>query len=779
MKVKNLRLKGFIGIKRGLGLDEISIDFSVIEGLVAFAGQNGLGKSTILENLHPYNTLASREGALFNHVLARNAEKELYFEYNGHDYRTLIKIDAQSQKSEGFIWVDGQSVVNGKISAYAKYITEVFGSSNLFFNSVFCAQNATKLSDMTTGQIKTLFAEFLRLDRLQGYEESCKQKINVLSGKTSQIDINIAALQKRLGGAQDLQTEIDRLTNLKAEQEANKTELSGKLANLQKERENLKEVIARNEVLTLQVNEMTDVLNGMQDRLFFEGSENESSLSKLRTQYKEINDEITRINDILKSEASIAAAVENGKELQELIDNITTSLDAATNATAEAQAKVTAIEKEIQELKNKVILPEKDAEYQRLNLTLSSLKQDIKGLEKQLLTLDARDPECTSKTCSFIVAALEAEKELPSLRERCQQTETAKNQRTEDLMNAVAEIGRQIDVKESKLKGVKAQLTKQQELQSHKRKELAEKRLELTRYQNLSSKQSEIAVAKSQLEDRAKALGENTIQGKAIAEAWKAKKEKLESQIEEQKEKRDSVIRTIDTKALPVLCDLELDYTRNQVGLNRIDKDITETSNQIAAKQGELRGITEAEAQRKTAKEEKARVSGDISDWTYIRNACGKNGLQAMEIDATAPLISHFANDLLAKAFGPLFSVKLLTQDENGKECLGIIVINDDGDEINLANLSGGQKVWCLMALRLAMTLLSKEKGGHAFLTAFSDESDGPLDSENAQNYVSMYRSFMDVGRFESFLFISHRPECRSMADHVLNFEKGKNPYWN
>jgi ABC-type lipoprotein export system ATPase subunit len=82
------------------------------------------------------------------------------------------------------------------------------------------------------------------------------------------------------------------------------------------------------------------------------------------------------------------------------------------------------------------------------------------------------------------------------------------------------------------------------------------------------------------------------------------------------------------------------------------------------------------------------------------------------------------------------------------------------------------------MALRLAMTLLSKEKSGHAFQTAYADELDGALDPDNSLNFVNMYRSFMTVGGFSDFLFISHKPSCRSMADHILTFEPGKNPEW-
>ena len=779
MELKKLRLRGFTGIKRGLGLEEINIDFSNITGLAACAGANGLGKSTVLENLHPYNALASREGALFNHVSRRDSEKELCFEYNGHDYKTLIKIDCQSGKSEGFIWKDGESVVNGKISTYSKYITEVFGSSNLFFNSVFCAQNATKLSDMTTGQLKTLFAEFLRLDRLQGYEETSKQVINVLSGKVSQIDVNIAALQKRLEGAEDIKTGINVLEVLKIEQETSKADLSANLKAAQEEREKLKEVIARTEVLTSQIDEMKKTLQGMEDTRKLEEAENESTLVKLRTQYQEISDEIRRMDAAWKNEAAIYAAIENKKALKELIETITFSLDNAAHATVEAQASVIDIEREIQELKSNVVLPESDATYQDIKFTLMSCSQKIKAYEAQLQTLDVRDPECTSKTCSFIVAALEAEKDLPGLKEKYQQAETAKNQRAMDLMNNAAVIGRTVAEKEEGLKQARAQLKQQQDLQNLKRKELAEKRLELNRYQNLAGKQSEIAVAKSKKEDRVKALEENKKQGTAIAEAWKVKKQALDDQIAAQQNKIDEITASINVKAADTLdvINHHIESTANQIV--ETDRHISETTAKIAKLQGELSGITEATEQLKKAQEEKSKVSADIADWTYLKNACGKNGLQAMEIDGAAPIITGFANDLLSQAFGSLYTVKFQTQDENGKECLDIITITDDGEEVLLENLSGGQRVWVLMALRLAMTLLSKEKGGRNFETAFFDEMDGALDSYNAVNFVNLYKSFMQIGNFSTIPFISHKPECRSMADHILMFEPGKNPYWN
>ncbi len=51
-----LTLKGFKGIRSGLGLEELTLDLERLAdgaALVAIAGANGRGKSTVMDNLHP------------------------------------------------------------------------------------------------------------------------------------------------------------------------------------------------------------------------------------------------------------------------------------------------------------------------------------------------------------------------------------------------------------------------------------------------------------------------------------------------------------------------------------------------------------------------------------------------------------------------------------------------------------------------------------------------------------------------------------------------------
>ena len=56
MKPLRLTLKGFTGIRDGLGRDELTLDFESLAAgaqLVALVGPNGSGKSTIIDNAHP------------------------------------------------------------------------------------------------------------------------------------------------------------------------------------------------------------------------------------------------------------------------------------------------------------------------------------------------------------------------------------------------------------------------------------------------------------------------------------------------------------------------------------------------------------------------------------------------------------------------------------------------------------------------------------------------------------------------------------------------------
>lgn len=813
MKLESLRLKHFMGIQRGLGLDEIHVDFSGVSGLIALDGPNGAGKSTVLENLHAYNQLASREGALTHHVLGRAAEKELSFSYAGDSFRTLLKIDSQSEKSEGYIWRNGKSEVNGKISSYARFMKELLGSPELFFASNFCAQNSRKLSDMTTGELKRLFAEFLRLDRLQTWEQTAKQAGNILSGKVGQIDILRASLILQAEGVGEaLLRKMDVAENIQ-DLEAHREQLKESIFINRGQIDDLKATISKNATAEARKAATQQTIDRLTKDMAREKEAAEGELEAIRGKYRELSGELTKCNAILKDREAILGAAEREKQVSGEVEAITVAMEDLSRKEAEHRETARKLEREFaswqnrsKDLKNDPTLRELEKGIEDDKRRVKELEEDreahdlfrrIENLKLQIQTLDLKDPSCQSSTCSFILEALKAQADLPKLEAEFQKRNAEIKAAIKDLLketdistdkvkaryefvqNEAARLGLEMTKTNQQLREEDGRVKRTGEEIAKKRQDLARLRLELPKLKALSSRVAEVQVAEARKADLEQDQKEEETRGKEKRAAWEGKQLQFETEIELHKEDLADIEKTIDHKA-------EAELTRAQESLKTLEtKTLPATEAEIQAArealaklQGDLERMREAEQELASVNGDRERLQQDVSEWLYLKDACGRNGLQAMEIDGAAPLITGYANDLLEKAFGLLYSVRLRTQDGEGREVLDIVTIGEDGGEVLLDNLSGGQKVWILMALRLAMTLLSKEKSGHRFQTAFADELDGALDPENAVNFVNMYRSFMKVGGFQNFLFISHRAECKAMADHILSFEPGKEPFW-
>jgi exonuclease SbcC len=314
MKINRLRLKGFIGIKKGLGLDEIELDFSDLSGLIAFAGPNGHGKTTILDCLQPYRQMASRNRSLQHHCFLRDSEKELSFEFQGDQYRTLLKIDAESERSEGYIWKNGESLVDGKVTNYDKAIIDLLGSPNLFFNSVFCAQNSKKLSEMTTGDLKKLFSEFLKLEILVQYEDTAKQCGVILAGKVEKLNREIESLKTLI---QEKEGSAGRLE--KANEESLK-QLSKDLEEAEAQRSGIQAVMQKNELLQTQITGMINRHGQLGREIYAETEQSESELSDLRSKFRKVDSELVGVDSLLTNEQEIRDAAKRFESLSSEIE---------------------------------------------------------------------------------------------------------------------------------------------------------------------------------------------------------------------------------------------------------------------------------------------------------------------------------------------------------------------------------------------------------------------------------------------------------------------------
>src|SRR5258706_4106827 len=114
MKPISLTLKGFRGIRDGLGRDVIELDFEQLAGdaqLIAIVGNNGRGKTTIMDNMTPFPIMPSRAGAdglggfsYYDHVCLPESIKDLIWEHDGIRYRSqmIFRVNGK-KKTEAFL----------------------------------------------------------------------------------------------------------------------------------------------------------------------------------------------------------------------------------------------------------------------------------------------------------------------------------------------------------------------------------------------------------------------------------------------------------------------------------------------------------------------------------------------------------------------------------------------------------------------------------------------------------------------------------------------------
>lgn len=830
MKIISLRLKGFIGIKDKLGLDEISVDLSGLSGLIALDGDNGMGKTTFLENLQPFRTLPSRGGALQKHVFLPNSEKELVFEYNGNIYKTLIKINPDSDRSEGFIWknVNTNSEVDGKNKSYDKYISDLLGSKNLFFASLFCAQKSEKLSDFPPSKLKQLFSEFLKLDKLISFETTSKKIVGIVNTILDVTTNNRDKLIAKTANKDTLTEQYDKLVLRKTELESLIFDTATKKESLYKEIENLRQLEKKNEQYITEKQKISDIITS--ETTVYDEKINELSgvIDSLNKKVQAINIDIEKFNTLLSSKDKIIKAEEEYNELQEKLNQLTSEiniktdeiqkLDDAINKLVEniSRLNIEAVDigncdiksqlekniddntKKLESIASKINTCNEHNETKLLDLK-------IKGVEDKLSELAKLDLGCTSETCIYSPKVSGIDEQNKTLKETLNKLKEKKSDKEIEIKELLESYLKDKEKLEADNALKQTELSRQNSIISEQKKDCNEK------LQRLILEKESIELNKNVIKKNRLDLSTNISKIKSDIENIKiliskkdelsiadARKKDFESNLEKIKTELSEKLNTTETLKISfekklkdykhkefelgekIISSVSEDIEITEIAITNIEQknktyenEKIEIDVQILVYKDRLKNIENITSEIKLILKTESDLKNEISEWEYLKNACGAKGLRALEIDSVAPIITGYANELLMKTFGSDYTIKFQTQDENGAEVLDIIVINSAGEEILLSNLSGGQEVWILKALRLAMTLISKEKSQRQYNSMFADEEDGALSSENATNFIHLYRSLMEMANIDTCFYVSHKSEAVALADHTLKFIPG------
>jgi exonuclease SbcC len=183
-----------------------------------------------------------------------------------------------------------------------------------------------------------------------------------------------------------------------------------------------------------------------------------------------------------------------------------------------------------------------------------------------------------------------------------------------------------------------------------------------------------------------------------------------------------------------------------------------------------------------TLETERVAASDDAADWTLLGESLGRDGLQAILIDAAGPELTELVNDLLHTCHGPRFSMRIEASrtSADGKKVLDgcEVTVTDakEGREAPGETFSGGEQAILNEALGLALTVLTCRRSGASRPTLIRDEPTAALDPENGLAYAAMLRRAASYVSAHKILFVTHQAAIAELADGRVDLDGRTSP---
>jgi DNA repair exonuclease SbcCD ATPase subunit len=816
MRLSNLSFRGLS--KRFTGETPVSINFeSFGPGLVALRGRNGAGKTTTLEAtaICLYQRMPSRPGSIYDWIRRADAFVETSYldAERGDRYVAKLLIDPSKKHTEGYLTLNGEKQVSGKVTEFNARVRDIFGSYDLFLAAPFAAQNkAGNFLYLKKAERKELFTELLGISYLQETSDRAKVKREAVEKTLEAFDVQIrsilAALAsmdevvKQLGiaQAQAQGAEVVLVDLQRAEEEARiaLTAAEGaeaELARLSQRVESLA-ALSRTAEAAYQtaVQEQTKAgsrfqLAVAQARQALEELTEGPLNSRLEREARSFDERARSLNALIAQEEEVrAAGISATAKTEEL---------AGLRQQQEARRS---LEGELTQARHALSLAEqalKQAEGSRMDALLS-LDERVRLLSKVPCTsseewfnapTDAVAAENLAGTCPLLANAHAAKLEADSIRattlELWQGNVRAAQGVVDRLQTAVEEaphvlpaqletLGREID----KLKS-RALMLPQIEQAHAGLRSLGEERA--TAEAAGARERENLLSARARAEERlqqTEADSNSTLVelNNKVSAAASAKNEALLNHSDATQELQDARSKLADEPTARLALTQAKERTAAQ------GRRISEYQQAVGSWSARRESLLQSEAQLAQVREEAAGAQAEHADWKIIEQAFSKDGLQALEIAEAGPEVGAITNELLSACpfpDGPL-TVKLETlrpkKTAAGEfsEAFDIKVFDGSGEERLAEWLCGGEKTIVGEALGNGIAVYNKRKNGMQWETLFRDEVAGALDEEGmADAYILMLRKTLEVGGFHQVISIMHQHELYQSCDVQLHVHDG------
>ena len=718
-RIKSLRLRGAIGIWRGSGRDEISIDFDGFDpGVIAITGPNGAGKTTILENCTPWPSMLTRGGPLQQHFRLRDSVRELVIvdDETDDEYRCLIQIDSQSGRREQRVYSfeppDAWFPLgaDGSTDEYERVVDDLWGPRPLHMLSVVSPQKpvsirvkgddgeavtvTTDLATASRGMKRALLRQLLGLGAYQAASRSAAER----AGEHEQADREGRQTAGHYDDAAEFVGEAQTNVNAIGEYvEGRVAELATSEQALEKRRADLEAAsaaAAASREARARATAIDEQVKNEQFRLGMVGVE----LADLSNPPQAA--ELCR--------ATIEQSERDDRRLVEL-------RAAASEADAAWQAERERIGDQITD----VLVERHQHEHK-----LARASDDIKVLGENIAEMDRTPLTCVE--CGQPLpeeALINTSKRRAKLAQRINALKLVENEES-GLVVLCMERERELQASMPERPIWPKDLVDLRASAADRREALAKARTDLQRAQEWATKRQALEDERARLTERIAAAEQELL--------------KAEWGISLKAEK-DHVFHLAECdRATKALADAGAAVTIAEAEARHAREDL-ERCQTAATKRTELLDAAKGHEQKADAHR-------------LVSTALGADGVQSLLLEHAAPRIAEIATDLLEQSYGARWRVRIELQRTGGQgskrkmiEDVRFIVRDSEssesfGDDLDpgeqlLETLSGGESVWIKAALSEAIGRVRQERMNVSWRTALRDEADAGLDEGAAASY--------------------------------------------
>lgn len=774
MRLDSIRIHN-IGVLRDVNINLAEIP----PGLVALCGENGAGKSTILECYPGAMGFAPPTRDPLK-KLARAADSFVEIGVvNGSPWTIRAGIDAVSERPVETLVTraDGTPAMDKtNTKAFAAWSRKHLPDREVFFASLFDAQGTSGFASMPTADQKRVMLKIIGVERLEGLAKLAREQASVATTNLAVVATKLTVAKAKcaslaLGLDQELvetREAIGRCLAMVATCEAYEKAFAEVALHNQRADQNAQ---ARAEVLR-QFGANSEALNDCEQR-------------------------IANNKAVLDNADKIRAAAERARELDAQIAKVSFEIDTAHANHRRALSEVSRLEDTYRDQ----CLARHDlfSRMERLNedkarlvamapSRVAEVERELAKAQEELDAIRSEGLATSSERISFLRSGLEIITKSSSEGSRLEFAEStlrdddaivaaATNHpaRLRVAQQAVANLVSQLR-HEQGTDAIRARLEQVVATGSVLEADLAAAReRESNAYEALACAKSavgelDIAALRAQLSELKEAHTIAREEGKHI-NALERAEEALGIRLKQKAELTEQAhVLNQRLEAMPKIERLPLPEAPSVSLANARERHLSA-----------VRALTLAESKAEALKpmevevallEQEVKASEEsVADWELLAQGLGKNGIQALLIDAACPQIQELTNDYLHAAFGSRFSVRVDTtrMAADGKrqiEDFEISVLDtQEGREGSYETFSGGEKVILGEAISLALTTMVCRRNGLSGVTLIRDESGAAVDAGRAEQYIKMLRRARELVGARHILFVWHNPNVQAMAD--------------